>query len=42
MEDYLYIRTREGKDISRGMLKGLEKRKYPPLEPDRFSLMKFL
>lgn len=40
MEDYLYIRRREGKDISRGMLKGLEKQKHPSLEQDRFSKMK--
>ena len=40
MEDYLYIRTREGKDISRGVLKGLEMHKYPLLEPDHFCQMK--
>ena len=40
MEDYLDIRLREGKDISREMLKGLEKRKYPSLEQDHFFRMK--
>lgn len=40
MEDYLDIRPRESKDISRGILKGLEKRKYPSLEKDHFSQMK--
>jgi superfamily II DNA and RNA helicase len=34
VEDNLNVLRREGKGISRGMLKGLEKRKYPSLEQE--------
>ena len=40
MEDYLDIRLRESKGISRGMLKGLEKRKHPSLEQEHLAQMK--
>lgn len=39
VEDNLNVLRREGKGISRGMLKGLEKRKYPSLEQEHLFRM---
>lgn len=39
VEDNLNVLRREGKGISQGMLKGLEKRKYPSLEQEHLFRM---